>query len=851
MHRPPERFALPIDAHLPALVRRLNEAGQLILCAEPGAGKSTRFAPALLDSGQLGDQKILLAQPRRVAARAVASRIAAERGVPLGADVGYRVRFDERVSAQTRIEVVSYGILLRQLQRDPFLSGVGAVLLDELHERSLEMDLSLALLRAIREEVRDDLRLAILSATLQTEDLSRWLGAPVEHIEGRSFPVALRWLDPPARQPLSQRCAQGVQLALREAPPGDVLVFLPGAREIDEAAAALRDLRDTQGRPIPLLPLHGRLPPEAQDRALAAEPSPKVVLATNIAETSVTLPRVSAIVDSGLERSAHFDATAGTSYLRLATISQASATQRMGRAGRTAPGLCVRLYRQARFQQWPAAQMPEIRRSDLSGAALLLADMGFDAAHFSWFEPPRPEAWQQAVQLLTRLGALDDQGITPLGRRLVRLPVHPRLGRILIEGQRLGALPLAAAIAALMSEPDLLREAPSQPAESDLDLRLRLLEQGGPLARPGQLAQTRRVRDQLLRIARSDLTARRSDDPPRTAPDLYALLLAGFSDRVALRRSPEGDRFQLAAGGGARLDRHSAVREAQLVIAVHLEGPPKSEVQSGQRGQRGQRGEHLIRAAVAIEPAQLPCERRLHTAFDAQRQCVVQHLQLRYLNLVLDEYPAGAQSDPVQVARVLAETATADALHAFELAAVRPVLRRLRWLAALRPELALPTFPWIDEGGLAEPWLEDLCRGLRSYTELRRIDLVPHLLQQLSYTQRQALDRLAPATVALPEGSHAPIQYGDPEDPPILAARIQQLFGLTQVPQILEGQRILRLHLLAPNQRPVQVTEDLEGFWRGSYADVRKELRGRYPKHAWPEDPLSAAPLRGAKPRKK
>lgn len=849
---------LPIDEVLPALLSALAEAGQAVLLAPPGAGKTTRVPPAVLDAGLAGDGRILVLQPRRVAARAAARRIAEERGGRLGGEVGYRVRFDDRTGADTRIELLTEGLLTRRLQSDPFLEGVGCVVFDEFHERSLHADLGLALLREVRREVRPDLKLVVMSATLDPGPVAEWLGAPVVRAAGRTFPVEVQYAPRDDDRPLPTRCAGAIRQALAEEPAGHVLVFLPGVGEIERTAEALGPLDG-----IDVLPLHGRLTGEAQDRALAPQQRRKVVLATNIAETSVTLDGVRVVVDSGEARVPRFDPAIGLERLERGRISRASAEQRAGRAGRTGPGRCLRLWTESTHRGLAPYEAPEVARVDLTRAVLELRAWGADPRTFAWFEAPPARTIDRAEALLRRLGALDDAGVTALGETLLALPVHPRLGRVVLAGLRAGRLREAAAVAALAAERDVFVDPPALVADSDLDLRLDALDARRPPRGVSHraLTEVRRARDQLVRIAEGLGEAPRAPDPAMPAA---RLLLAGFPDRVGRRRAPRSDRFKLASGLGARLSPQSAVKDAPLIVAVSLRG-----------ARRGERAEHVVEVASAVEPAWLPVEEAVETRFDPAREAVVQVRTRRYLALVLDEVPAGEAADRAAVSAALAEAAAADPARAFgwpDDPAAAGLLARLRWLARARPAWAVPTFPELggpapegsdgSEGSEGEPaevpstdgtdaiepteaipppseLIRTLCDGRRSFAELRRIGLAPILEGLLPHAMRSRLDREAPARLTLPDGTSRPLDYA-PGHAPVLATRFERLFGLRDTPRL--AGRPIRLHLLAPNRRPVQITDDLASFWATTYPQVRKELRGRYPKHPWPEDPLSAPP---------
>lgn len=836
---------LPIDDVLGELLTALRGHGAAVLVAPPGAGKTTRVPPAILDAGLAGEGRVVVLQPRRVAARASARRIAEERGAALGGEVGYRIRFEDRTGPTTRIEVLTEGLLTRRLQGDPFLEGVGCVVLDELHERSLHADLGLALLREVRREARPDLRLVAMSATLDPGPVAAFLECPVVVAEGRTFPVEVAYDPLPDDRPLPQRCAAAARAELARALSSDlgaghVLVFLPGVGEIERTAEALGPLAEAD-----VLPLHGSLPGEAQDRALAPSPRPKVVLATNIAETSVTLEGVRAVVDSGLARVPRFDPAVGLERLESVRISRASADQRAGRAGRTGPGRCRRLWTESEQQGLRPAERPEVRRLDLTRAVLEIRGWGADPLTFEWFEAPEPETLARADGLLRRLGALSADGVvTDLGRTLLALPLHPRLGRVVVAGHRAGCLADAATVAALVAERDIFAEPPDQAGDSDLLLRLdalRDLERGHPWPGLNRRAarEVLRARDQLTAVARRELGA----GPPRKAGSargaddeaLLRILLTGFPDRVAHRRAPRSERFLMASGSGAVLDPRSVVMDADLVLAVGLEG-----------GRRGVRAEHVIRVASALDPRWLDVETEIVTRFDPAREAVVQQRVRRFLALELDAAPAGEDADPDAVAAALARAVCLDPARA--LAFDRDVeawLARLRWLAAEAPELDLPTFGELAPAETPGPLIEALCQGRRSFAELRRVDLLPMLKGLAGHAVTSAVDRLAPDRLTLPDGTTRRLEY-TAGAPPVLAARIQQLFGLQETPAVAGGRVPVMLHLLAPSQRPVQITRDLRSFWRTTYAEVRKELRGRYPKHDWPEDPLTAT----ARPRR-
>ena len=824
MGRSADLISLPIDDALPAVIDALRAHGACVVVAAPGAGKTTRVPPAVLDAGLArlaGGEggRVVMLQPRRVAARAAAHRIASERGVSLGDEVGYRIRFENRTSAKTRIEVVTEGLLTRRLQTDPFLEGVGCVILDEFHERSLHADLGLSLLDDVRCQARDDLRIVVMSATLDPGPVAAFLDdCPIVDVPVRKYPVEVIYDVRSSDRRPADRAADAARRALdRE---GHVLVFLPGVGEIERTRAAL------DGADADVLPLHGRLSGDTQDRALRPQARAKIVLATNIAETSVTIDGVRTVIDTGLARVPRFDPAIGLTRLERGPISRASADQRAGRAGRTGPGVCRRLWTLDDHRQRPDAERPEIRRADLARTALELRAWGVDPLTFRWFEAPEPAQLARADALLRMLDAVGDVGITPLGQTLLTLPLDPRVARVVVEGHAAGCLTAAATAAAIITERDIFRAPPDVVADSDLQLRLDALAGciGDLDARA--VGGVRRVRDQLVRVAIGALGRPRRDEVPDTAT-LHRSLRAGFPDRVAQRRAPRSDRFRLAGGGGARLDPRSAVRDAPFVLAVAMDA-----------GRRGERAEHVIRIAAAVDPASLPTTRAVETRFDSDRERVVQRRVTRYLDLVLDESHSADATDPTEISQALAAAVALRPQAAFRLNRdVETWLARLRSLAAWMPELDLPTFAELDGPGETTDVLRSLCAGARSFAELRRLDLRHALDGWLTHARRTALARHAPEHFALPSGRRGRLTY-DPPNPPVLSATVQAMFGLFETPTVADGRVKVLVHLLAPNQRPVQVTQDLASFWRNTYPQVRKDLRGRYPKHAWPENPL-------------
>jgi ATP-dependent helicase HrpB len=874
---------LPIDPLLPEVVRSLREAPALVVEAPPGAGKTTRVPRAIHEAGLARGGEVVVLEPRRLAARLAARRVAEELGERLGETVGYQVRFDEVAGPRTRIRYVTEGLLTRRLLSEPTLPGVGAVVLDEFHERHLQGDLALALLRRLQRTARPDLRLVAMSATLDAAPVARYLDARALRSEGRRFEVAVEYLTaeeasrPSAR--LEEEVARAVKRLHREGAAGDVLVFLPGAAEIRRAREALAAFAGSAG--VDLLPLHGDLPPEEQERAVRPGPRRKVILSTNVAETSVTIEGVVAVVDSGLARIASHSPWSGLPTLEVRKISRASAAQRAGRAGRTGPGRALRLYGRHDHDARPEFDVPEVLREDLSETLLALAAFGPVEA-FEWFEAPPPAALEAARALLARLGALDARGApSEIGRRMLRVPGHPRQARLVVEAAARGAAEGGALLAALLGERDLRDrrglEGAALPATGPSDL-LELAHVFEEAARvrfdpdrlrrmgvnPGAAQAVDRARRQLERVARglprgtststSTPTPTSTEQPrsparpftpsvaaprsPRATEDaLLAATLAAYPDRVARRRAPGSDEIVLTGGGSARLDPASVVREAPLLVALDAE-ERRGERRAGTRGP-----EVRVRIASAVTQELLldlfPDALRYEgaVAWNAGAERVDASERLVYDDLVLEETRA-PRADPEKVAALLADEALARGARAFvEEGALDRLVGRLAFAASQAPDAGLSA---PGEADLSAA-LRALCTGRRSFAELREADLPGALLHGLEPRARAALERLAPERMTLPGGRTARIHY-EAGKSPWVESRLQDFFGMAAGPVIAAGRVPLVLHLLAPNQRAVQVTTDLAGFWDRHYPSIRRELMRRYPRHAWPEDPRTAAP---------
>ena len=825
---------LPIDAVLDDVRAALAAASSVVLQAPPGAGKTTRVPLAVRHAPWLGPRKIIMLEPRRVAARAAAHYIARSIGEEAGATVGYRTRLDTRVGPRTRIEMVTEGILTRMISTDPALEEYGLVIFDEFHERSLHADLGVALALESQAILRPELRILVMSATLDGERVSRLLGdAKIVSSVGRSFPVELRYA---ARQDdgrIEGRVARAVADALAN-DEGDVLVFLPGAGEIRRVEELLKGVEAVT------VPMHGNLTPDQQDRALRPDAGGrrKVILATSIAETSLTIDGVRVVVDSGLSRVPRFSARTGMTRLETVRVSRASATQRAGRAGRQAPGVGYRLWSEPEQAGLVPYHDPEIMDADLAPLALTLASTGMDAASMRWMDAPPPAHLSQARQLLRDLDAIDDAGrITPHGQELATLGLHPRLGHMIIGARALGAVPLAADIAALVEERDILR-AEGGPADPDMRVRLDLLAQRGI---PAFSHGARVARDSVERIRTHAKALRRQlgvRDAPSNSNDAGLLLALAWPDRIAQRR-PGTARFLLRNGRGAVLAVPHALADAEFIVATDLDD-------------RGAESRIFLAAPVAraeIEEhlqSQIVVQEEVGWDADAER---VQARRTRRLGAIVLGEGLLRDPDPAAVA------------HAFREGLQRAGPAAIPWsegFVRLRERLAFlhhndaASWPDVSDASLLdrlEQWLAPHAARLRGLADLGDIDFAALQLGDLSWQQRQALEVEAPTHIEVPTGSRLPIDYADRASP-VLAVRLQEMFGLAETPAIARGRVPLTLHLLSPAHRPVQVTRDLGGFWRSSYHDVRKDLRGRYPKHVWPEDPLSEPPTRRAKPRK-
>jgi ATP-dependent helicase HrpB len=832
----PSLPALPITEALPALTEALAQNRRVLLQAPPGAGKSTIVPLALLDCPWLAGRQVLMLEPRRLAARAVAQRMAALLGEAVGMRVGYRTRLDTKVGRNTRIEVVTEGILTRMLQDDSALERVGCVIFDEFHERSLNADLGLALSLESQQNLREDLRILVMSATLDLLPLARLLDdAPIVAASGRSFNVVTHYVPRRPELHLDQQTAQVLRTALREH-AGDILCFLPGAAEIRRVQRSLEEAGLEAG--VRVLPLFGDLDAGAQDLALApaAREQRKIVLATSIAETSLTIEGVRIVVDGGLRRHSEFDPATGMSHLVTAKVSQASADQRRGRAGRLSDGVCYRLWSEGTQASLAPQTDPEIMHADLAPLALELACWGAnDAAGLRWLDPPPAAPLAQARDLLQRLQAIDAAGrITPHGRELARAGMHPRLAHMLLAAR------LACELAAILSERDILR---ATPGARDVDLRLRVAVLRGespPL--PAGVSVDARASSQASRSAAAWRReyARGADETADPHSFTGPLLALAFPDRIGRARDA-GGRYLLANGRGARFGEPQALAKSEFIVAAELDG--------AEREARIFLGAPLTIADIErLFAAQIT--ETADIAWDGREQAVRARRERR-LGAVLLQASDIREPDPQAL-----QEATLSGLRQMGVAAL-PWTRELRlWQArvALMQKYEVPgPAPWPDLSDAAllatlETWAPAWIVGITRREHFSRMDLGNALHSRLTYAQREILEREAPTHIAVPSGSRLPVDYLDGEIP-ALSVRLQEMFGLTQTPSIAGGRVALLLKLLSPAGRPVQVTRDLVSFWNRGYHEVKKDLKGRYPKHYWPEDPLIAEPTRRARPR--
>ena len=819
---------LPVAEALPSLRAALAQHRSALLTAPPGSGKTTAIPLALLDEDWLGGGKILLTEPRRLAARTAARYMASQINESVGERVGYRVRHDTKCGPRTRIEVITEGVLVRTLQNDPGLAGVGLVIFDELHERNVETDLALAMLLDARDALRDDLRVLAMSATLDEKPIAELLGnAPIVRAYGRLHSVTVKHLGAPARGNLVKGSVSAAIQALDEG-TGDVLVFLPGAREITEAARELERLVPR----ILVCPLYGDLPAEVQDQAIRPDPQGRrrVVIATNIAESSLTIEGVAAVVDAGQARAPRFDPATGLTRLDTIQISRAEAQQRTGRAGRLGPGRCYRLWSSEQHERLAEARPPAIHTADLAAVLLEVAVWGAtDPEALRWLDPPPRATVAQARDLLEALGALDSNGrVTERGRSMADLPVHPRLAAMIAADNDPAARALACDLAAILEARD-----PLVRSNVGADVTERLLGLAGKTRQYASIARDALALRRRLRVERTQAA------PPSNAG---RLLCVAYPDRVSQRRGAvsERSRYQLATGRGARLNEGDPLARAEYIVVANLDS-------------RTDRADSVVRLAAELSGDELETvlesqiEVREHVRFDAREGAVLATEERRYGELVLKSRPIQTPALE-QVTQAMLTGIRQVGLHVLPWNdSTADLCARVSAVRAWHPEESWPDLN--DEALLdsIEEWLGPWLAGITRVAHLTRIDLTAALLARLDRAQQTRLNKLAPSALTLANGQRVKLDY-QTENPPALATRAQNLYGQTVTPSVDEGRRAIALTLLSPAGRPVQITRDLAGFWSGSWGQVRKEMRARYPKHDWPVDPAHA---RAPGPRKR
>ena len=818
-----EQLNLPVAEVAGEIDRLLPQNSCVVVTAPPGAGKSTLLPLTILEN--LPEGKVLMLEPRRVAARQIAERMAWMLGEPVGRTVGYRMRFEQKVSAGTRIEVLTEGVLVRRLVDDPGLEGVSVVIFDEFHERSLTTEVALALTREAQQVLRPDLRMLVMSATIDTDALCRDLDAPLVESRGKMFPVeVVRGKEEAKPENAAELVAQTVRLAHRDH-AGDILAFLPGEADIRRCAEHLgASLGETQ-----VFPLYGMLSGEEQRRAIApsAPGSRKIVLATPIAETSLTIEGVRVVVDSGLCRKPVYDPQRGLSRLETVRISRDMADQRAGRAGRVAPGVCYRLWSAATEQRMPPVRVPEILEADLAPTVLAIAAWGESRPErLPWLAPPPAQSLRHARELLEDLGALDANGsITPHGRALAGLPCHPRVAQMLLKADTPERKALAADLAALLEEKD-----PLDTPEAGVYVRLKALRDARQSRREGRWSRMCRIAEQYRKMVRVPV-----DDADPDPFEAGALLAAAYPERIAKAWKDGVGRFCLAGGDLAAVDPSDPLAASEWLAVGSLHAAP------------GGVGRIFLAAPLGASDLKPYIRRRDVVAWDSRQGSVAARRESRVGQLAVSAQPL-SDVPREEIVRVICEAARKEGTSMLDFSdEVQNLQRRVAAVAAWRPELELPDLSTETVLERASEWLPPFIGKATTTAELKRIDLCAALWSLLTYPQQQAVDRLAPSHITVPTGSRIRVEYRQGADAPVVRVRLQECFGLTDTPRVDDGRRPVLMELLSPGFKPVQLTTDLRSFWEGTYFEVRKELKRRYPKHAWPDDPLAADPVRGVK----
>lgn len=830
--------SLPIDAILPNIQALLQQHSTLIVQAAPGAGKTTRVPLALLNQTWLQQQKIVMLEPRRLAAKTAALYMAKQLGESVGETVGYKMRFESAVSARTRIEVITEGILTRQLQQDTDLSGIGVVIFDEFHERSLNAETALAFCLEIQQVLREDLKIILMSATLDATQLASQLNAPIITSEGRAFPVTVHYQPVEFNQSIAEQMSNNLQRIVTQT-TGDILAFLPGSGEIRQVQQRLEPHLPTN---IRLFPLYGDLSRENQEHAIQPAPAGlrKIVLTTPIAETSLTIEGITTVVDSGWRRSPKFDPRTGMTRLELQRISKASAEQRAGRAGRLQAGQCFRLWTTTQQDSLAAQTPPEIVEADLTGLVLDLAQWGTVVEQLTWITPPPPAALAQAREVLQMLGALDNAGyLTDLGKAMNQWAMSPRLARMMCAAVDKNWGALACDIAALLSERDVLRDGRNADFMARLEMLRCFRQQGKAIAqqRGADIGSCFQV-NQAAQQWRSQLPNSAKNTAQVIDEETVAILLAfAYPDRVAQRRAGSHERYRLANGRGAILA--AGNHSSEFIVVASLD--------AGHTEAKIFLAAHLSKNMILQELADILVKKQ-QISWDTQQDCVLAQQTLCLGELVLQSQPLNKVDEKMRLQALL------QGIRQAGLNALPWTDKAREWqarLLALRHWL--PEQAWqevSDEWLLAnlEQWLAPYLTNVNRLSHLNQLNLYDILQNLLTWEQQKQLEQLAPTHLTVPSGSQIRLQY-QPDQPPILAVRLQELFGWQQTPTIAQGKIKVMLHLLSPAHRPIQVTQDLQNFWENTYAEVKKELKGRYPKHYWPDNPYEAIATRRARPQ--
>jgi ATP-dependent helicase HrpB len=840
----------PIDEIIPAIKEALVSGNSLVVHAPPGAGKTTRVPLALLDIIPPEAGRIIMLEPRRLAAVSAARWMAGLIGEDVGKTVGYSIRFDSRTSASTRIEVVTEGILTRRIQSGPELQGVAALIFDEFHERSLNSDLALALSLDARRTLRNDLKIVVMSATLDCGQVAGLLGnAPVITSAGKEFEVRESYIDERNERPLSEKVVDAVRTALRD-DMGDILVFLPGSGDIRACAESLRSAIGEKNQGMSVHALYGDLPFEEQQRAIMPSDKRKIVLATNIAETSLTIEGVRVVIDSGLSRRLQYDSSTGMNRLVTISASKASAMQRKGRAGRLGPGIIYRLYSQYYFHSMQQFSPPEILISDLSSLALELAAWGVkEPSVLSLPDAPLPASWSSAIRLLQELGAVDASGsITETGKAVVRLPLHPRLGKLLLKAGELGCPALGADISALLSERDIIRRRTdgqtAREPDADISARLELLyawRRDKNKTAPGEadssaLFAVDKTSAQLMRLSRQDhaKTKLQSCDQETVS----RLLLCAYPDRIAKRREGADGRFVLSQGRGVRFASVNKLGSSPFIIAANLDA--------------GAKGEGIVHIAAPLteDIIRQECANNIvsirRVEWNKREGRIAATVEEKLGSIVLSDKPFVPSDD--EAAPVLCEAVKSSLAELNISGEIRQFQGRVALMKTTFPQESWPDLSRERLLSRLQEWLPPWIKGSRTAQDIASLDILPAMKSMLTKDQKRLLDSKAPTHIVVPSGSRIALDY-DSGALPALAVKLQEMFGLADTPTVADGKVKVLLKLLSPAQRPLQVTQDLKGFWNNGYQQVKKEMKGRYPKHPWPDDPWNATPTRKVKKR--